>query len=221
MRPILFQLQKEKEMGIENFMTFMMTALFFLMIPGIDTVFVLNKSIGQSRRAGVYATFGVNSGVLVHTLFAALGLSILVAKSAVAFDILKYVGAGYLIYLGILQLKNKDNILSNQEGKQDPKTVKSSFWSGFMTNALNPKVALFFLAFFPQFINPTQLENPVPFILLGLTYGLIGVVWFLILTVFAGLFSKKIQQHPQAGVRLNKISGVVFILMAIKIAVFT
>lgn len=208
-------------MGIENFMTFMMTALLFLMTPGIDTVFVLNKSIGQSRRAGVYATFGVNSGVLVHTLFAALGVSILVAKSAMAFDILKYVGAVYLIYLGILQLKNKDSIVPDKSEEQTTEVVKNSFWSGFMTNTLNPKVALFFLAFFPQFINPTQLDNPVPFILLGITYALIGVVWFLCLTVFARLFSNKIQQHPQAGVWLNKLSGAVFILMAIKIAVFT
>lgn len=205
-------------MGIENLITFMVTALFFIMTPGMDTIFVLNKSIGQGRKSGVYATLGVNTGVLTHTFFAALGLSVLIAQSAYAFTIIKYAGAIYLIYLGFLKLKNKNEFLPTKKETQQEQKSKSDFWSGFLTNTLNPKVALFFLALFPQFINPAQIENPVPFMLLGFTYAAIGIVWFLILAFFASVFSQKIKNNPSSGVWLNKISGVVFIVMGIKIA---
>lgn len=205
-------------MEIENIFAFMVTALFFIMTPGIDTIFVLNKSIAQGRKSGVYATLGVNTGVLTHTLFAALGLSVIIANSVYAFTIIKYIGAFYLIYLGFLKFKNRKTFLPTDDGKQILKKGKNDFCSGFLTNTLNPKVALFFLAFFPQFINPTQMENPVPFIILGLTYAIIGIIWFLILTIFASAFSKKLKNNPSAGLWLNKLSGLVFILMGIKIA---
>ena len=93
-------------MGIENLITFIVTALFFIMTPGIDTIFVLNKSISQGRKSGIYATLGVNTGVLTHTFFAAIGLSMVIAKSAFAFAVIKYIGAIYLIYIGFLKYKN-------------------------------------------------------------------------------------------------------------------
>lgn len=147
-----------------------------------------------------------------------MGLSIIISKSAYAFTVIKYVGAIYLVYLGIMKLRSKESFLQSKEENQKRENVKNDFWSGFLTNTLNPKVALFFLAFFPQFINPNQLENPVPFILLGCTYALIGIGWFLILTLFASVFSQKIKNNPSTGLWLKKLSGVVFILMGIKIA---
>lgn len=204
-------------MGIENLMTFIVTALFFIMTPGIDTVFVLNKSIGQGRKSGVYATLGINTGVLVHTFFAALGFSVLIAKSTFAFTLIKFLGAGYLIYLGFLKVKNREEFFS-ADNKQLNNNSKNDFWTGFLTNALNPKVALFFLAFFPQFINVNQMNNPIPFLLLGISYALIGIVWFLILTLFASVFSQKLKSNPKSGRWLNKLSGLVFIVMGIKIA---
>ncbi|WP_343329913.1 LysE family translocator [Polaribacter staleyi] len=204
-------------MGIENFITFMFTALVFVMTPGIDTVFVLNKSIVQGRKSGVQAAFGVNTGVLAHTVFAALGLSVLLSKSDIAFTAIKYIGFVYLIYLGYLNLKNNKEVLSIKTDTPQNKKVKSDFWSGFLTNTLNPKVALFFLAFFPQFIAPDQIENPVPFILLGITFALIGTVWYVGLTFFATTFTEKIKNNPNFNRYLNKISGIVFILMGIKI----
>lgn len=205
-------------MGIENFAAFMLTALLFVITPGIDTIFVLNKSIDQGKTSGVHAALGVNTGVLAHTLFAALGLSFIVAKSALAFTVLKYVGAIYLIYLGILKLKSGNKLASIKGGNKSNTIGKNNFVSGFVTNILNPKVALFFLAFFPQFIHSDQVDNPVPFILLGLTYAGIGTVWFLILSFFSGLFSKKFEDHPKAGLWINKFSGLVFILLGVKIA---
>ena len=204
-------------MGIENFITFMLTALVFVITPGIDTVFVLNKSIGQGRKSGIQASFGINTGVLVHTLFAALGLSVLLSKSDIAFTVIKYIGFIYLLYLGYLKLKNNKEVLSLTEDTAQNKKVKSDFWSGFLTNTLNPKVALFILAFFPQFIAQDQMENPIPFILLGLIFALIGTIWYLGLTFFATTFTDRIKNNPNFNVYLNKVSGIVFILMGIKI----
>lgn len=203
-------------MGIENLMTFMVTTLFFVMTPGMDTIFVLNKAIDQGRKSGIYATLGINTGVLLHTLFGALGLSVLLAKSDYAFALVKYIGAFYLIYLGFLKLINQKSFFPKKTNTIK-RGSKNDFWSGFFTNTLNPKVALFFVAFFPQFIRSEQLNNPLPFIFLGGIYALMGMVWLLILTLFASAFKQQLKDHPTAGVWLNKLSGMVFILMGLKI----
>ncbi|WP_344788899.1 LysE family translocator [Postechiella marina] len=205
-------------MGIENLLTYMVSALFFVMTPGMDTVFVLNKSIGQGRKSGVYATLGVNTGVLTHTFLAAIGVSVLLSKSVLAFSIIKYAGACYLIYAGYLKLKNNIGVLSENTEKEQAVSSKNDFWSGFITNSLNPKVALFFLAFFPQFVTPSQIDNPIPYLLLGFTYAVIGIVWYLILTLFASEFSEKIRSNPKTGIWIGRVSGLVFILMGLKIA---
>jgi RhtB (resistance to homoserine/threonine) family protein len=205
-------------MGVENFLSFIITALIFIMTPGIDTIFILNKSIGQGRRAGIYSTLGINTGVLVHTIFAALGLSLIVAKSAFAFMVLKYLGAAYLIYLGITKIISKTNIVHTAVAEQTLHTNKQNFISGLITNVLNPKVALFFLAFFPQFINPKLINTPAPFIILGLTYALLGVLWFLVVALFSAAFARKFTDNPKMSKWMNTASGVVFIMMGIKIA---
>ncbi len=204
-------------MGIENFITFLVTAFIFTITPGIDTLFVLNKSISQGKKSGIHATLGINLGILIHTLFAALGFTVLMAKSVYAFMIIKYLGALYLLYMGIISLKTQQSLIAVESELKPVKKQKNDFWSGFITNLLNPKVALFFLALFPQFINPNALENPIPFMLLGLSFAAIGVVWYLSLTFFAGQFSEQFKRHPKAGVRLNQISGFIFILMALLI----
>lgn len=204
-------------MGIENFITFIFTAIIFIMIPGMDTVFVLNKSISQGRKSGIYASLGINSGALAHVFFAAIGLSVLLAKSAYAFMIIKYLGALYLLYIGISSLKNNKAILSSEQDHPNQNMRKSDFWSGFLTNLLNPKVALFFLALFPQFISPNAINDPIPFLILGLTFAVIGVIWYITLTLFAGIFSEKFKANPKSSIYLNKISGLIFIGMAISI----
>jgi threonine/homoserine/homoserine lactone efflux protein len=204
-------------MGIQNYYLFLITALLFIMTPGIDTMFILNKAIGQGRKAGLYSTLGINSGILVHTIFAALGLSLIVAKSAMAFAIVKYCGAAYLIYLGISSLiKGKKLDLSTAVNTQE--SYFKNYYTGLVTNTLNPKVALFFLSFFPQFIAREALGTPKPFIMLSITYCLLGVLWFTIVTLLAAAFSGKLTGNPKFADRLNKISAGVYILMGVKIA---
>ncbi|MBD3889671.1 LysE family translocator [Olleya marilimosa] len=205
-------------LGIENFMTFMVTALLFIMTPGIDTVFVLNKSIGQGRKSGIVSAMGINTGVLTHTFLSAIGLTVLIAKSAIAFMVIKYIGAAYLIYIGVKKYRDTSVLFADNCVSEVKNSSKTDFWSGFFTNSLNPKVALFFLAFFPQFITPTKLEDPIPFVLLGVTFAIIGVIWYVILTLFASTFSTKIKGNPNSGIWLNKISGFLFVLMGLQIA---
>lgn len=203
--------------GIEHLGVYLITALLFIITPGIDTVFVLNKSIGQGKTAGIFATLGVSGGIIVHTLFAALGLSAILAQSATAFLIIKYLGATYLIYLGIRKLYSKKSTQLNTQPEQKLSN-QQHFLSGLISNTLNPKVALFFLSFFPQFIKPSAINSPQPFIILGLIYVGIGIVWFLILTYFSAMFSKKMTQNVRFNHWLNRVSGLVFVLMGIRIA---
>lgn len=205
-------------MGIDNFVTFALTAFLFIMTPGMDTLFVINKAIGQGKKAGIYSALGVNAGVLFHTVLAALGLSLIVAKSVLAFAIVKYLGAAYLIYLGVNKIISKNNgIVLTAVDKAD-KSNMQNFLSGVVTNVLNPKVALFFLAFFPQFIKKEALSQSLPFIILGLTYVFLGLIWYLLLSVFVSFFSEKFISNPKAGNYLNKFSGVAFVLMGLKVA---
>ena len=205
-------------MGIENFIAFFTATILFVLTPGMETIFLINKSISQGRKSGVYTAFGLNTGALVQTLFGALGLSIIVAKSAIFFALIKYLGAAYLIYLGVMKVLSKKDLIGNDVEEQKKNSAKNDFKSGFITNILNPKVALFFIAFFPQFISPDHIENPVPFIFMGISYALMTTVWYLFLTSFAGAFSKKVKENQNIGIRMNKISGVVFVLMGLQIA---
>src|ERR1700761_2092676 len=205
-------------MGVENFLTFIIAATIFAITPGLDIMFILNKSIGQGKKAGIYATLGINTGVLVHTIFAALGLSLIIARSVLAFSVLKYLGAAYLVYLGISKLISKETLFKTEVSNKPASTNKQNYISGLINNVLNPKVALFVLAFFPQFIRRESINSPIPFIVLGVTYALIGITCLLLLTLFASTFSKRLADNPKASNWLNKFSGLTFILMGLKVA---
>lgn len=194
---------------------FVIAAFLFIITPGIDTVFVINKSLSQGSKEGAMGALGINFGIIIHTMLAALGLSLLIAKISIALTVIKFGGAAYLIYLGVKNLLSKKSDMtfeSSQKGKGN------SFVSGMITNTLNPKVLLFFLAFFPQFISQDKLDSPVPFLILGLIYAVMGTVWYLLLNWFAGLFSGWITKTPAFSGWLNRFSGLVFILMGVKIA---
>ena len=215
---MLFLSPMLQSIGVENFLAFVIAATIFVLTPGLDTIFILNKSIAQGKRAGIYATMGINTGVLVHTIFAALGLSLIVAKSVLAFAVLKYFGAAYLLYLGVSKLISKENIIDIQAPQKNGKTGKQNFISGVINNILNPKVALFVLAFFPQFIKREYISSPVPFIFLGITYAILGLTWLMVLTLFAAAFSKKLSNSHRANTWLNRFSGITFVLMGVKVA---
>ncbi len=210
--------------GIENYLGFILTGILLNITPGSDTMYIITRSVSQGKKAGLYSVLGIVSGILVHTVLAALGLSIILANSPLAFTIVKYIGASYLCYLGFKMLINRsesviaDN-LPNTEKLTQAKTLnyKQIYRQGVLTNTFNPKVALFFIAFFPQFIDPSYAHSTLSFLILGLIFALTGLIWCLCLALLASRFSEKLRENPAIESMLNKFSGVVFIGLGIKL----
>jgi len=210
--------------GIENYLGFILAAILLNLTPGTDSIYIITRSISQGQTAGFYSVLGITSGILVHTLLAALGLSVLLANSPTAFMIVKYVGASYLCYLGFKMLTSKNsNSIANNLSKDQNVTSQQAvdgwqiYKQGVLTNTFNPKVALFFLAFFPQFIDASYAYGMLSFLMLGLTFATTGFIWCLCLALLASKFSKKLRENPKIESMMNKISGVVFMGLGIKL----
>jgi RhtB (resistance to homoserine/threonine) family protein len=203
--------------GIENYLGFIIAGVLLNLTPGADTMYILTRSITQGRRAGIYSVFGIGTGVLIHTTFAAFGLSIVLAKSAFAFNMIKYIGVVYLVYLGIKMIIEKNNLFDNKTQKIETTDLFKIYRQGLLTNVLNPKVALFFLSFLPQFINPQYAKGPIPFLILGVTFFATGTIWCLILAYAASFITRALRDNDRIGKIMQKITGFIFIGLGIKI----
>ena len=210
--------------GIENYLGFILAAILLNLTPGTDSMYIITRSISQGQTAGFYSVLGITSGILVHTLLAVQGLSVLLANSPTAFMLVKYIGASYLCYLGFKMLtsKNSNSIANSLSKDQDVTSQKAvNNWQiykqGVLTNVFNPKVALFFLAFFPQFIDTSYAYGMLSFLMLGLTFATTGFIWCLCLALLAARFSTRLRENPSIETTLNRISGVVFIGLGIKL----
>ncbi|MTK12439.1 MAG: LysE family translocator [Clostridiaceae bacterium] len=196
--------------GIVNFSVFIITGIILNLTPGADTMYILGNSMSNGKKAGIMSALGISTGCIVHTILAALGLSVILAKSALAFNIIKYLGAAYLVYLGIRSFMSKSSLLIHN-GDNEKSSFKNIYFQGIITNVLNPKVALFFLAFLPQFINPNNTYGALPFLLLGCTFIITGTIWCIILAVFSSYLTGKISEKVGLANSLNKISGIIFV----------
>ncbi|WP_430108548.1 LysE family translocator [Paenibacillus sp. B1-33] len=195
--------------GIVNYEVFLLTGILLNLIPGADTMYIVGRSISQGRKAGVYSVFGIISGSLIHTLLVAFGLSIILTKSILVFNIIKMVGVIYLIYLGIKMLLDKTNAsFSTSESQKE--NLRKIYIQGMLTSLTNPKVSLFFIAFLPQFID-TKNSSPIPFIILGLTFSITGLLWCLFIAYFSSYVTRKIKANQRLSAYLNKITGILFI----------
>lgn len=203
--------------GIENYLGFVIAGILLNLTPGNDTIYILTRSIAQGKKAGIYSVVGIAAGCLVHIFFASVGLSTILSTSAIAFSVIKYLGVIYLAYLGIKMFFDGNSVnLSNSKNSND-KNLKI-FYQGALTNIFNPKVALFFLSFLPQFINPEAVTSSVPFMILGLTFLTTGTLWCLILAYAASFISSKLRKSTQIEKVMKKASGIVFIFLGIKLA---
>lgn len=203
--------------GIENYWGFLVAGILLNLTPGADTIYILTRSISQGKRAGIYSVLGISTGVLINTMLASLGLSIILAKSVVAYNIVRYVGVAYLFYLGVRIIVEKNNLFESRDQKIATTSLMKIYWQGLLTNVLNPKVALFFLSFLPQFINPEYANGAMPFIILGLTFLTTGTLWCLFLASSASLVSKTLRDNNRIGKIMQKVSGIVFIGLGIKL----
>ncbi|EKQ56061.1 MULTISPECIES: LysE family translocator [unclassified Clostridium] len=196
--------------GIENYSIFIISSIILSVTPGSDTFYVLGNSISSGRKVGVMSALGTSTGCILHTVMAALGLSVILAKSAIAFNIVKYLGAIYLIFLGVRTLMSKTSLLA-KENKNEKKSIRQIFLQGAMIDVLNPKVALFFLAFLPQFINPNTSYGIIPFLVLGFTYIIVATIWCITLAVFLASISRKISEIKGMHGFVNKFTGIIFV----------
>lgn len=158
--------------GIHDLPLFILAGLLLNITPGPDMLYIAGRTASQGFRSGLAAVMGINAGCLVHTFAAAIGLSAILTTSAEAFFVVKLVGAAYLVYVGISLLlqKQPDGAALDISSTLPSKTTRQAFWQGFLTNVLNPKVALFFLAFLPQFISADSTTKPVALVVLGIIF---------------------------------------------------
>lgn len=200
---------------------FMIAGLMLNMTPGPDSLLIMARSAAQGWRAGSAAAFGVGAGTMVHIFAAALGLSAIVATSATAFALLKYVGAAYLMYVGIGLLRGTKAAVAQPQASLPQMTVLSYrriFAQGFLTNVLNPKVAIFFLAFVPQFIAPDATNQALAFVALGFIFNFNGMLWCHVLVFASAAAGRRWRAGGVVAGWLNRLIGLVFVSFAIRLA---
>jgi len=204
--------------GTEHLGLFIVTGLLLNITPGQDTLYIVGRSMSQGRRAGLLSVLGISSGCLVHSFAAAFGLSAILATSAQAFLIVKLAGAAYLTYLGIRMILERA-----PEAVGGPQFERESPWAiyraGLLTNVLNPKVALFFMAFLPQFVSASAESRVLAFLFLGAVFIFNGTLWCLVLVLSASAISARLRGRASAGVALKRAAGAVFVGLGVRLAV--
>jgi threonine/homoserine/homoserine lactone efflux protein len=201
--------------GIRDLGLFVLSGLLLNLTPGADTLYIVARGTTQGARAGAVAALGIGAGCIVHTLAAALGLSAILATSATAFALVKWIGAAYLVYLGFTLLAARPAAGTPPPRPASPGRV---FAQGFVTNVLNPKVALFFLAFLPQFIAADAPSKAAAFLVLGAIFNVNGTLWNLLVAWSAGNLGKRLSARSPAATWLHRTVGALFIALGIRLA---
>lgn len=198
-------------------MLFIGASLILCLVPGPDMLFLLGRTIAQGRAAGLCAAFGINLGAYVHLVAAVTGLSALVLASATAFTVIKWLGAAYLIYLGWGAWHSKGSIAI---GRPDARksALHRIFWQGFLSDVLNPKVALFYVALLPQFVSVQDPHAVKHLIALGVTGNMVGIATSVIYVLLAARMTTALRSNGSISAWLNKAMGVLFVALGLKLA---
>ena len=205
--------------GTHDLSLFILSGLLLNIAPGPDSILIMTRSATQGWRAGSAVALGIGAGTCVHIIAAALGLSAVLATSALAFTAIKWIGAAYLVYMGLtMLLSNKSNKVEANTAPPAPMTYTNIFAQGFLTNILNPKVALFFLAFVPQFITPTAEHKALAFIVLGSIFNFNGMLWCHFLAFCTTHVSKRFSIPSKLVRWLNRGIGALFLSFGIRLA---
>lgn len=203
--------------GTQHLALFVTSGILLNLTPGQDTLYIIGRSLSQGRRAGLLSVLGIVCGSVVHTLAAAFGLSAILATSASAFLIVKLAGGAYLAYLGVRMLFDRSRELT--PGAFARESEWAVFRAGLLTNVLNPKVALFFLAFLPQFVDPQAASKTAAFLFLGSLFICTGTLWCLALACGASTMSRRLRENPSAAVILRRAAGALFVGLGVRLAV--
>ncbi|CAJ0819988.1 MULTISPECIES: LysE family translocator [Ralstonia] len=217
-------------LGIINLPLFMLAVFLLNVTPGPDTAYIVGRSVSQGRVAGLMSALGVSAGCCVHVLAVAFGLTALLAASTVAFTVIKVVGAAYLIYLGgrmLLAPPERDDTPAKAETAEQaaaakrPRPLKALFMQGFLTNVLNPKVVLFFLSFFPQFVDPHASHKAAAFLALGVVFIAMSTVWNSMVAWVAASVTRSVAGKPGIKRWLDRVVGTAFIGLGARLAFTT
>ena len=206
--------------GVTELWLFVLSGVMLNLIPGPDSLYVIGRSAKQGFRAGSVGAFGIGAGTLVHVFAAAFGLSAILATSAMAFTVVKVIGCIYLLYIGFSMLLSKSKAADVDAVNVDSKNTSLSqiFFQGFLTNVLNPKVALFFLAFVPQFIAMDYPHKAMSFIFLGIIFNINAMIWCHILAWSSSSIGGKLKHNQRITTYLTKFTGGLFVYFGIKLA---
>lgn len=203
--------------GTQDLWLFVVSGLLLNIAPGPDSLLIMARSAGQGFKAGAAAVLGICSGTCVHIAAAAFGLSALLATSAEAFLLIKLLGAAYLLYIGVQMLRTKTTTSAPQPAPAAA-SLSAIYRQGLLTNVLNPKVALFFLAFLPQFVTPDAADKTLAFLFLGAIFNVNGMLWCLLLAWTSAVAAQKVKTSQQVKLWLNRTVGALFVTLGLKLA---
>jgi threonine/homoserine/homoserine lactone efflux protein len=204
-------------LGIHQLWLFVLSGVLLNVTPGPDTAYIIGRSVQMGWRGGAAAAIGICCGCLVHVFGAAVGLSALLMASSAAFAVLKWVGAAYLLVTGVQMLLSRPHPVADGAAPAET-SLSRVFWQGALTNILNPKVALFFLAFLPQFVATDSAHKPLAFLTLGLIFIFTGTLWCLGIAAFAARAATRIRQSAGAMAWVNRLLGGLFVYLGIRVA---
>jgi threonine/homoserine/homoserine lactone efflux protein len=204
--------------GVPDFALFVASGILLNLTPGADTLYIVTRATTLGRKAGAVAALGIAAGCCVHIVAAGLGLSALLATSAVAFTAVKLVGAAYLIYMGVMLWRTGPRSPKPAARRLPATPLPRIFVQGALTNILNPKVALFFLAFLPQFVDPQGTQRLAAFLLLGTVFNTTGLVWNLFVAWSSAGIGRRFNGLPARMHALHRIAGAVFVALGVKLA---
>jgi threonine/homoserine/homoserine lactone efflux protein len=199
-----------------SFVLFLTASLAVIVAPGPDNMLVLTRGVAQGRGAALVSAAGASLGLVVPSVFAAVGLSALLAQSALAFSVIKYVGAAYLIYLGVRALLDREGFAPTRG--EAPMGLGKVFTQAVASNVLNPKIAVFFLAYLPQFADPATGGTAIQLLAFGLTFALLTLAIFSALAVFSGTVGSWLRSRPKLAGGLGWLTGAVLISLGLRLA---
>lgn len=199
-----------------KFALFVGVSWALIIAPGPDMLYVITRGMAHGRRAGIVSAVGVICGILVHTTAAAFGITLVFQTSAFAFLIVKYLGAIYLIYLGVKAWRDK-NTFSLQTSTSDVSS-RALFWQGVLSNVLNPKIAIFFLAFLPQFVDKGSSQVTLQMAILGLTFACFGLCFLLVVGYSSGAMGRWLTRRPSYAQFSQRLAGGILIGLGVRLA---
>lgn len=200
------------------FLVFLLAVLLICVTPGPDMLYIVATSLSQGAVAGVIASFGMAIGMLVHTAAVTLGLAAVLAASPVAFKAITYGGAAYLVYMGIQTWRTRSQLAEAPE-RREVVSRRRVLWRATVTNILNPKIILFYLAFLPQFVDADRGHPTVQLLVLGLTFVAVGLLVDSVIGICAGRLGEWLQRRKGADTVINRIAGTVFIALAVRLVI--